>query len=399
MYARCALLQNIDTLILLNNNKECIKMKIAILTQPLGKNYGGIIQAYALQQVLIELGHEPTTVNRFSKIPLYIKALMPAKPLIYKVLGRKYYKNLSKEQEAYVYGDMKSFISNYMSFSKPILNTKDLKRYFKKGKFDIAVVGSDQVWRPKYSPDIYNYFGDFLGNKKQIISYAASFGVDNWEFTKKQTDTCKKLVKKFKAVSVRESSAIDLCHQYLGADAELVLDPALLLRKDDYQKVISSCKGIKKNSGILTYILDRNETKTEIVSYVKHKLKKETFSAQPKRLLDDTSSKNIEDYKYPPVEQWLSSFKDADFIVTDSFHGTAFSVIFNKPFIAIGNAERGLSRFKSILGLLGLEERLILDTDTDKIDTLINQEIDWSNVNSVLSDYKEKSKSFLRKAL
>src|SRR5690606_22627300 len=159
--------------------------------------------------------------------------------------------------------------------------TKDLKRYFKKGKFDIAVVGSDQVWRPKYSPDIYNYFGDFLGNKKQIISYAASFGVDNWEFTKKQTDICKKLVKKFKAVSVRESSAIDLCYQYLGTDAELVLDPALLLSKDDYQKVISSYKGIKKNSGVLTYILDRNEAKAEIVSYVKHKLKKETFSAQP----------------------------------------------------------------------------------------------------------------------
>src|SRR5690606_24010101 len=130
-----------------------------------------------------------------------------------------------------------------------------------KNKYDLVVVGSDQVWRPKYSPNIYNFFVDFIGRGGKSISYAASFGVDEWEFNEKQTFRCKELIRKFDAVSVREQSAITLCKEKFDSDAELVVDPTLLILAKDYETLVIK-QGLQGKGKVLKYVLDEDaETK------------------------------------------------------------------------------------------------------------------------------------------
>jgi len=373
-------------------------MKIAILTQPLGKNYGGIMQAWALQKVLRDLGHDVTTIDRQSdERPFIKKLLLPFKPLIFKVLGRRLYPELSPEQSQYVYSGMTGFIKNNMQMSQPINSTASLKEHYKSQGYDLVVVGSDQVWRPQYSPNIYNFFVDFLEEGDKAISYAASFGVDNWEFDSNQTQICKELAQKFNAISVREKSAVDLCKDQLGVEAQFVLDPTLLVSAAQYEELLTDHSS--KNKGkVLTYVLDRNTSKENIINQVAQHLNKEIFTAQPiKDVREATHAsdfKIVDDYKYPAVEEWISSFRDADFVITDSFHGCVFSIIFNKPFIAIGNKERGLSRFHSLLSTFQLTDRLVLG-DEKAILELVDQKVDWESVNTLLTEYQVSSKEFL----
>lgn len=373
-------------------------MKIAIMTQPLGSNYGGIVQAYALQKVLRDLGHDVVTIDRqHNKRSFVVRSLRPFKSTIYKILGKKVTRKLSSEQNKYIHLGMTDFINRYIQLSKPIDSNADLKTHYQKANYDLVIVGSDQVWRPKYSPSIYNFFIDFVKKEDKGIAYAASFGTDEWELDKAQTKRCKNLIKKFDAISVRESSAVMLCKERLGVDAHLVLDPTMLVTIDEYEKLLSNHK--KQGEGkILRYILDNSKHNNDIINQIATQLDKLIFSAQPSRKLTDISSDNMDEYKYPCVEEWIMSFRDADFVVTDSFHGCVFSIIFNKPFIAIGNKERGLGRFESLLFIFGLNDRLIVDNKTD-IEALVKKEIDWKEVNSRLVAYKETSISFLKRSI
>src|SRR5690606_30541311 len=132
-------------------------------------------------------------------------------------------------------------------------------------KFSAVVVGSDQVWRPRYSPNIYNFFLDFLKNNSTIkkVAYAASFGTEDWEYTEEQTREARELIKHFNAVSVRESSGVLLCDKYLNRkDAVHVLDPTLLLKAEDYNQLINKTK---KEIGLFTYVLDETKEKLDFI--------------------------------------------------------------------------------------------------------------------------------------
>lgn len=372
-------------------------MKIAILTQPLGHNYGGIMQAYALQKVLSDLGHDVVTIDRRAdKINFLKKLLLPFKPIIYKFFLKKVNKPLTQEQIDYIFSEMFGFISKEIRVSEIINSARALKKHYKDHDYDLVIVGSDQVWRPKYSPNIYNFFGDFLPSGSKIIAYAASFGVDDWEFSGAQTRKCRELIKKFNYVTVREKTAVTLCKSNLDVEASLVLDPTLLLTKRNYEKLVLDFNLKGKGKGkVLKYILDNSERKNEIINKVSSILKKGCFCSQPKKELNNIDINQLDDYQFPPVEEWIMSFYDADFVVTDSFHGCVFSIIFNKPFIAIGNHDRGVSRFKSLLSLLGLMDRLVLDKEKD-IHEIVSQEINWKSVNSKLSIYRNESYDVLR---
>src|SRR5690554_2357654 len=138
-----------------------MKKKIAILTQPLGSNYGGIIQNYALQKVLINLGYQPETIDRIyenknSKLKIFLNKV---KLSIYKHLLKK--NVLTHSDQRRIFAKNREFLKKYVKRSKPISTNKELSRYFMKNVFDTVIVGSDQTWRPKYSPNIYNYYLDF----------------------------------------------------------------------------------------------------------------------------------------------------------------------------------------------------------------------------------------------
>lgn len=356
--------------------------KIAILTQPLGTNYGGIIQNYALQEVLKDLNFNPITINRISN----------SKKSWFKMCI--YYFKI--EQIFYRYNF--TFIKKYITITKRIDSDKKFYEHFKKHKYDIYLVGSDQTWRPKYSPNIYNYFLDFLDGRKSIIkiSYASSFGSSEWEYSEEQRKYVKKLIKQFDAVSVREQTGVELCDKYLGAKAKLVLDPTLLLDVENYRRLYKKEK-IKNRTGIFVYILDKDKDKENFVNSISKIINMKVFRNQSK-LSYSNKIKNFKDKISPSILAWLKSFDDAEFIITDSFHGTVLAIIYNKPFVTIVNNERGASRFTSILNLLGLQDRLIYDLNSFSPD-LLDTVIDFEEINKKLKDLRLKSKNFLIESL
>jgi len=370
-------------------------MKIAIMTQPLGTNYGGIMQAYALQRVLRGLGHEVITLDYHDpKSSRIYKATRLGYRLLQKLTGRRKSPIAMEGYYPDIFENTFRFIEDNISCSERVDSTSQLLGHFEKQSYDIVVVGSDQTWRPKYSPNIYNYFLEFLEMQDiKRVAYATSFGVDDWEFTEKETARCASLVETFDGVSVREKSGVQLCKQYLGIDANFVLDPTMLLTKQDYLHVIDSADLNKQ--GIFCYFLDKNAAKSDISDLISDHYALPLFSTYARLPLSSVSSSNIDDYKMPRVEDWLKSFSLANFVVTDSFHGCVFSIIFNVPFIVVANQQRGVARFESILRALGLEDRMVMSANEIDMEKLA-EPIDWNEVNAKLAELRGVSQRFLK---
>lgn len=372
-------------------------MKIGILTQPLHDNYGGILQAYALKEVLISLGHDVIVINRQGKKRTKIRVVASIIKHMLKGSGISI-ANLSKKQKEIISKETIKFREKYIPELSQVITSHESMSELNKTGFDAYVVGSDQSWRPIYSPKISNYFLDFAENENAIkrISYAVSFGVSDWEFNKKDTKLCSLLARKFDAISVREDSGIELVKNYLGKDAVHVLDPTLLLLKEHYTKIASKEKQVKSPGTLKVYILDKTLEKQRFIDLIEEKLGFKQFEVSPKKRIGINKLENIEDFVFPDPSKWLRGYQDAKFVITDSFHGTVFSILFNIPFLAIGNKKRGLARFESLLKMFALENRLITDLKNYKIDDFLQEDINWENVNTILIKEKKKSLNFLK---
>lgn len=374
-------------------------MKIGILTQPLQTNYGGLLQAYALQEVLRRMGHEAITVDRRNVRPAWQFPLRVGKRVLVDNLLRskklpwvpRDFKAVSKHTDR--------FIQQNICTTELIPNRQAVAKLRDYG-FDAFVVGSDQVWRPCYSPGQETYFLDFLDGAASVkkVAYAASFGVADWEFSPELAQRCARLAQQFNAISVREDSGLDLCREYLGVAAQHVLDPTLLLSREDYLELIAQENISKRSPQLMAYVLDKTQAKQGAISQVSEALRLPIFAPMPpKNYLMDRTAKR-EECSFPSVATWLSGFRDAEYVITDSFHGTVFSIIFQKPFVAIGNAGRGMPRFSSLLKQFGLEERLVIDNLTD-IPMLLEKPIDWTQVNTIWRREVAKGKTFLKNTL
>lgn len=369
-------------------------MKIAILTLPLHNNYGGILQAYALQTILERMGHDVKVLSRDKKYkitPFFWLVKVPSR-IVRRVLGKKVgilnETHYNKVQEQ-IRINIEPTINQYVHRDKRYLYQ------ICENDYDCYVVGSDQIWRPRYiastlKSTVENAFLGFAKDwKVKRISYAASFGTDEWEYTLEQTKSVCELIQKFDAVSVRESSAKDLCSKYLEVRVEHVLDPTMLLSKDDYIFAFKIGQEPKSEGNLMTYVLDYTEEKHDFIKSVAKEKGLIPFSVGAR--FDDWSAP-IEERIQPRLQKWLRGFYDAEFVITDSFHACVFSILFGKPFIAIGNASRGLSRFESLLGLFGLEKNLISDY------SMYNRGYDYSISESayqMLDQWREKSMFYL----
>jgi len=356
------------------------------------------MQAWALQQVLKSMGHEAVTIDRQSSPSSHVYKLAR---FFYRsgmrALGKRKIPKSFEKYQSILLQNTSYFIGQNMTISEPLYSTQQLREHFLQENYNALIVGSDQVWRPKYSPNIYNFFADFIDNDIVKIGYAASFGVDRWEYKLWETRKCRRLARNFDGVSVREKTGVLLCENKLKVKADFVLDPTLLLSSEAYESLIPAVTGEAKGK-VLSYILDESRYKKEIVLGVSSRLERPVFSLLPTINDIKGKEKNLEKCIYPRVEEWLMAFRDADYVVTDSFHGCVFSIIFRRPFIAVGNYSRGLSRFKSLLNLLGLKDRLIAGEGVE-ITSLVEREIDWPKVNSKILKYKNASLSYLRKWL
>lgn len=370
-------------------------MRIGILTLPLHTNYGGILQAYALQTVLERMGHDVCLIEKKRqplRLPLWKAPLSYGKRIIKNLTGHPYpicFEQKINREEPLVRQNTDKFVNKY-------IKRRFVDDFSEIGKddFDAIVVGSDQVWRPKYFIDgIENAYLTFAKEWNiRRIAYAASFGTHKWEYSSEQTTSCRRLLKNFDAVSVRESSAVTLCREHLGVDVKRVLDPTMLLSTNDYMKLFDANGTPKSNGNLLCYIIDEAPEKMSFVNKI----------AQERGLIPFRVNSKVENLIaplqeriQPPVEQWLRGFYDADFVVTDSFHACVFSILFNKPFFVLGNEKRGLSRFSSLLGMFGMENLLVTNKDLNEK----QNDIDWARVMSLLAEEKKKAINFLNENL
>jgi len=378
-------------------------MKIGILTQPLHTNYGGLLQAFALQKYLRDMGHEVLTVDYRKSRVLRVLYHFARRFFAKFFCGHKvalFPKPISRGAGKFT----QRFIEENIRTTKKIF-APARERDFAEYGFEAFVVGSDQTWRPAYSPYMPTFFLDFLGNDTgtRRVAYASSFGKDEWEFTPKMTKICAPLAKKFHAISVREDSGVALCEKYLGVNAEHVIDPTMLLSKEDYCDIVArdEARGLlppAEGKNLFFYDLSGTTQNRRFADDVADKLNLKVDAILPNR---DVRLSGL--VAYPPVSMWLRGFRDAEFVVTDSFHGCVFSFIFNKPFIAIGNKSGGMSRFHSLLKTFGLEDRIVLlDKNLsawERIPALCFGEIDWDKVNSIRVCEQARSHAFLREAL
>lgn len=382
-------------------------MKIGILTQPLRNNYGGILQAHALQALLKSMGHDAIIINRQYAYPpngLLLRRFLS----LFKCIIRRYLlgnKNVNIANPfdrhytadrgwTYDFSMLRKFVKHEIRQSRPLRSSKAVAKYVKKQQFDCFIVGSDQVWREEYSPCITDYFLGFLPDdcKAKKIAYAASFGV-SVDPIESNLDECTKLVCRFEAISVREESGVKLMKEIFDLDARLVLDPTLLMDAWHYRALVN--KEDVKPSGVVSYILDETAEKQNIIDDVTNKV-----GSIYTRILLFPFRNRCENPKSVSISQWLAAIDNADFVVTDSFHGCVFSIIFKKKFVAIGNKERGLDRFISLLGRLGLQDRLVcsLEEFECRKDALMTAP-DYAAVDLKLDNWRKESLDFLGKVL
>lgn len=365
--------------------------KIGLITMPLSTNYGGIIQIVVLQDFLQAIGYETILINRRHHESLPKKILTNFienySPIDFKDL--KFRKKMAKDVHAFI-------LQNVHPVSKKIYNDKELKNLVSTEKLDAVIVGSDQVWRIDYMRDLYkNAFLNFVTSPVKKISYAASFGKSDWNFPDK-TNEIQEMLNKFDNISVREDSGIDLLQNEFGIDmAELVVDPTLLMSAEYYKKHLP--KDVQNGGkGIFSYVLDKTPFRTEVIENIEKELQLSSHSIAISK--DFNELKKNPNYKLPKLEEWLKGFYEADFVVTDSFHGTIFSIIFNKPFLSIANKKRGVTRFTSVLNQLNIENRLIFDDTAFDYQNALKP-IDYQQVNKTLQVWKDKSEDFLINAI
>lgn len=356
---------------------------------PLCTNYGGTLQNWALQQVLKRMGHEPITLRfpvvyqGMSSMHYWLK-LFPMQLALYfvhKFIGGKYEMPLTIGAWKKSVSGMERFVDEHINVTEflPNLIMDDVKRY----GVEALVVGSDQIWRPvKYDAVKYYFLGFAKDSSILRVAYAPSVALDEWPFNETTTLQLRELIKKFSAVSVREESSVKLIRENLGVYAQWVLDPTMLLEKEDYLDV---CKDVKicEDSFVFGYILDMNENKRKMTEKVARTLGCcVKYLAADKVKEDDT------------IENWLANFRDAKFVITDSYHGTVFSLIFKKQFFCFYNTYRGNARMDSLKKISGLENRFIT-TLVDVIET----NIDYDTVENRINNMRKASWDYLETAL
>ena len=359
-------------------------MKIAILTLRVDNNYGGHLQRYALSRVLQDMGHDAcvlyfrSTWNNDSTKKRFKKAV---KNIIKKLLGKTAGHILYWKHEELSWQETRKnafpFFQRYINHSELIYSLQSLKRHVCKANYDVLIVGSDQVWRKAYTErwGVDRFFLDFAPESSKKIAYAASFGGFDMEYNEDELQHLQRLYGRLDAVSVREELGLAILekHGWKIPKAVHVLDPTMLLPKEHYLQLINNGNTKSSNGNMFCYILDNNDNAKLVVNKLKNEKGYIPYFA------------SIDGENRMSVEQWLRSFVDADYIVTDSYHGVVFSLIFNKPFYLISNERRGNARFESLKQTFNLQEN--------------SEEYNVELVNEKILSLREKSYIFLRNAL
>jgi hypothetical protein len=360
---------------------------IGLLTLPLHTNLGGILQVVTLYQFLEEHGYKPLFLRKKPERSVLNQIVGP---LLRRLPGQDLGGARSSEKKRAVHYP---FINKFMPNGTAELRTsRDLKKATARYGLEAVIVGSDQVWRFEYHADDAHmtYFLDFIDPRVvRGISYAASFGLSEWSYPN-LTNQARELLSQFRAVSVRENTGVTICRDTLGREDCLVaLDPTLLVAPAFYDEAMAK-QPVYSGRKIASYVLDQSTEVEEVTQTIKDALGDniESFS-----LLHSNSGKQYD------IPQWLRAIRDAEFVITDSFHGTVLCILFEKNFITIPNTNRGLDRFITLLQHVDLSERLLSDKKSQDLPNLVKTPIDYEVVNGNLAKLRKQSAQFLLSAL
>ena len=368
-----------------------------ILTLPSISNFGGLLQVFALQKALTKININTKVItyrhkgleNWFSSIPLRKKIKQWA-ILLKILLGAKHKALHIIVLEALFQRFRNQFLTTFsLDSARSQLSTIPAQ--------DAYIVGSDQVWRCEYSrssESVAFFFLDFstIEQRQRSIAYAASFGSAEWEGTPEETAECARLIKDFKAISVREHSGIRICREVFGVDAVQMPDPTLLLEVEDYNHLIRRWWTLKlPKPSMAVYILDETEKKKQLTQNVATQA-----GLYPQQLTAHSDAPRAMDRIPLSVPQWLRCIRDSECVLTDSFHGCVFAIIFNKPFVCLGNEERGSARFDSLLSTFGLQEHLLNNPSPEQVSECLHAPIDWEHVNAIRNSEKQRAFAFLQ---
>ena len=303
----------------------------------------------------------------------------------------KKYENLLVDNQFQSYKYKYKRFNFFKNFEKNIKKTNHLSKYSDfqvlNSYADTFITGSDQVFRINGLKNLgYQYLLDFTNIDKKKIAFSASFGVDKEQFLKETSrETIDKMnisLKSFDLISVREKSGIEICKDLFNVKAEWIIDPVFIMNKSNYDELIKNSTKDFSNK-IVSYVLDTNKEYKKAYKYFSKK-----YNSKIIELADSNES----------IENWLASIKSCKFLITDSFHGMCFAIIFNKPFICITNKERGATRFESILEMLNIENQCI-----NNINEIFEKDcifkIDYTKVNQRIEKEAKKGLYFLQKAL
>ncbi|WP_082462039.1 polysaccharide pyruvyl transferase family protein [Agromyces sp. Leaf222] len=376
--------------------------RVLVRTLPLHGNYGNILQAWALQQSLTRLGLS-TFVDVSISTEKGRRRWPYAKDLVKRALltlgvSHPYWIR-------YVRGGVDAALQDFVA------RRIDVARlYVAPGKCDLKLlehvdaflVGSDQVWRRPYG-DVGSYLLNFLtdDDRRPKIAYAASFGRNDLEeYSPALLADSRRLAQRFDAVSVRESSGVRLADEYWDVRALQHVDPTLLIEPAEYLAISKEASDTFPTGRLVDYVLDDEVETRRLVAQIATALDEVPISLMPPP--PPTSyrefRRNSERYRKPSIGAWIGAISGARFVVTDSFHGTVFSIIHNVPFVAVANRDRGAARFESLLETFGLRSRLVYPGESAPL-AEVTTDIDWEYVNSRIAAEQRRSFAYLRRTL
>ena len=355
-------------------------MKIGIITYHRAKNLGAMLQSYALQKTLAKYKGKCEIIdyrNEKMEESYRVKKTKECKTLKEKVKNILFMKKNNAFEEV-----RKEFNKNVQTISPKEYNKNNIIEA--NNDYDLFVTGSDQVWNFKLNYDDENYFLDFVTDDKKKNSYAASFGTNKINEEQK-IRICKQL-NKFNKISVREEEGKKFIEEITGKDSELVLDPTLLLNKYEWENIISN-ERIKREKYIFVYIIAYTPTLLEFARKLgkERKCKVICFHTSYQKY---RGMKNLT--KVSP-QDFLNYIKNAEAVVTSSFHGMCFSINLQKEFYyeLDENKVNNNSRLKTLAATLNLEDRRIINGKCT------NNIIDYTDVTKKLEAERKRSVRFI----
>ena len=358
-------------------------MKVGIVTYFDVPNYGAMLQAYAMQKYLKMRGHHVVFVNH---------TWFPEKILL------KYFfrpQSFNSFRGKFTYN--KSMVATFLPFQEHFEKTR---RYESIASIrddppdcDCFIVGSDQMWNVDICKrgKLPYVFLDIFGDKAMRIAYAVSFGRP---IPAELHGEVENYMRKFTAISVREKNAVEWVCNLSGKEAEWLCDPTLLYNVEDYDELFPKSYADEKTPYIFEYMQGKRDITHDVGKYFGiTKIMTEMRASD--KWFDMLLGLQIK----IGIGNWLRRIKHASFIVTSSYHGILFSIIYKKPFMLVpltGHVTPWNDRFFSILGFLGLDNRIYDESKSNSLAELLDAPINWTDVHQRLANWRNKTDAYFK---